>query len=433
MAIFEAILIKNSEKKNVYLFRHYVNFIIGFLTIILTYKISRIKFSRNIALIISIFFMSTPIIVSNFNFNPNDIWFMFFVSLSTFCSLKLINKPDSKLLIFLLPLSLAFSINIRLVGIYIFFIFLIFYIYEKISLKKKLFNISIIVSLFIFITLLITPQLWNKPTIFLHLLFGQLKFQAIDVDIMFLGNLIKSSELPWYYLLVWIIISLPSLIICCFVGSLIIISKNFFKKKFQVFEMFILMALVIPIIAFCILKPNLFNGWRHFYFIFPFILILSGFILNFFEKKIILKQLMILIVVINTILIGTWNFKNNPHQYIFFNLPSKKFARNFELDYWGVSNLEALKYLLNMNTSERIHIANFKRSRADFSVNMLTKKQQHRIRFVKFNGKEKIDYFINHINDGKNQSYYKDLGYNLIKVIKSDGIVINSIYEKIKN
>ena len=274
--------------------------------------------------------------------------------------------------------------------------------------------------------------MWDKPTIFLHLLFGQLKFQANDVDIMFLGNLIKSSELPWYYLLVWIIISLPSLIICCFVGSLIIISNNFFKKKVQVFEMFILMALVVPIIAFCILKPSLFNGWRHFYFIFPFILILSGFILNFFEKKIILKQLMILIVVINTILIGTWNFKNNPHQYIFFNLPSKKFARNFELDYWGVSNLEALKYLLNMNTSERIHITNLGRSRADFSVNMLTKKQQRRIRFVKFNGKEKKDYFINHINDGKNQSDYKDLGYNLIKVIKSDGIVINSIYEKIK-
>ena len=63
---------------------------------------------------------------------------------------------------------------------------------------------------------------------------------------------------------------------------------------------------------------------------------------------------------------------------------------------------------------------------------MLTKKQQRRIRFVKFNGKEKKDYFINHINDGKNQSDYKDLGYNLIKVIKSDGIVINSIYEKIK-
>ena len=122
--------------------------------------------------------------------------------------------------------------------------------------------------------------------------------------------------------------------------------------------MFILMALVVPIIAFCILKPSLFNGWRHFYFIFPFILILSGFILNFFEKKIILKQLMILIVVINTILIRPWNFKNNPHQYIFFNLPSKKFAKNFELDYWGVSNLEALKYLLNMNTSERIHITN---------------------------------------------------------------------------
>ena len=146
MAISEAILMKDSEKKNVYLFRHYVNFIIGFLTIILTYKITRIKFSRNIALIISIFFMSTPIIVSNFNFNPNDIWFMLFVNLSTFCSLKLINKPDSKLLIFLLPLSLAFSINIRLVGIYIFFIFLIFYIYEKISLKKKLFNIFIIVN-----------------------------------------------------------------------------------------------------------------------------------------------------------------------------------------------------------------------------------------------------------------------------------------------
>ena len=43
--------------------------------------------------------MSTPISVSNFNFNPNDIRFMLFVKLKYFCSVKLINKPDSKLLV----------------------------------------------------------------------------------------------------------------------------------------------------------------------------------------------------------------------------------------------------------------------------------------------------------------------------------------------
>ena len=123
--------------------------------------------------------------------------------------------------------------------------------------------------------------------------------------------------------------------------------------------MFLLMALVVPIVAFCILKPSLFNGWRHFYFIFPFILILSGFILKFFsKKKIIVKQLMILIVVINTILIRELGIFKQCLINIYFSIYLQKNLReNFWVRLLGSFKFRSLlKYLLNMNTSERIHI-----------------------------------------------------------------------------
>lgn len=435
-AIFEGLFMRNSEKREVYLFRHYLNFLIGFLTIAFTYRISRMKFSRNVSLMISILFMSTPLIISNFNFNPNDIWFMFFITLSVFLSLKLIEDSNSKKYIFLLPIILALSINIRFIGIYILFIFLPFYLFcsnERVTQSKKIKNILIILFLLISITYFLTPQLWDNPIGFINLLFGQIKFKGIEVEIMFLGELIKSSELPWYYLLVWMAISLPILIIIFFLASLLIILQKIFEeKKIKVFETFIFIVFILPLIAFCVFKPNLFNGWRHFYFIFPFILILSAFTLNFFEKNPVLNKLIIIILLINTSSIIIWNIKNNPHQYVYFNLFSKKFAKNFELDYWGVSNLEVLKYLLEKNTNnDQVIVTNLGRSRADFSILMLDKNQRKKIKFSKIDEPGEKEYFINHINSGKNKSYFKNLGYDVIKEFNVDGITINTIYKKI--
>ena len=49
--------------------------------------------------------------------------------------------------------------------------------------------------------------------------------------------------------------------------------------------------------------------------------------------------------------------KNHPHQNVYFNfLPGKNIETKFELDYWGLSNKQALEYILKNDSKTFIKI-----------------------------------------------------------------------------
>ena len=118
-------------------------------------------------------------------------------------------------------------------------------------------------------------------------------------------------------------------------------------------------------------------------------------------------------------------YKNHPYQNIFFNKISKKYAYDFELDYWGLSNLEAIRYLLTIE-NEAFQISNFDdESRADFALPMLGESRK-KIIFAKPNDLSS-KYFISHKNKGLSGDMYSNKGFKVIKTIKVDNIEINRI------
>ena len=133
---------------------------------------------------------------------------------------------------------------------------------------------------------------------------------------------------------------------------------------------------------------------------------------------------------INFVLILNWMIVNHPYQNIFFNNISKKYAENFELDYWGLSNIESLKYLLSIENGT-FQISNFEDSRADFSLNLLDQ-NQNKIKFGKAND-IRSKYLISHKNKGFNDEYFIKRGLQVIKEIKVDNIVINRIITQKEN
>ena len=118
-----------------------------------------------------------------------------------------------------------------------------------------------------------------------------------------------------------------------------------------------------------------------------------------------------------------WSIKNHPYQSLFFNSVSKKYASNFELDYWGLSNLEAINFLLNKEKG-KIYVSQFNdRSRIDFTILVLDELDQNRI---EANGKYS-KYWISNINSGLNDKDYENLGYEIVHKIFVDNFVINRI------
>jgi len=117
-----------------------------------------------------------------------------------------------------------------------------------------------------------------------HFVDTVLKFQNHDPwhgDIYYLGQKVSvtsGAAIPWHCLLVWIVITTPVLYIICFLVEclyyLISLIKNF--RQTFISDATPLLCIVRVIIAAVIIKkPIFYNGWRHFYFIYPFIVLLS--------------------------------------------------------------------------------------------------------------------------------------------------------------
>ena len=107
--------------------------------------------------------------------------------------------------------------------------------YQLRNEKKKVFkSLLITIILTYLILILITPQLWLNPFNIIGLFIDQLSFNFIDPKIMFFGNLVNSSNLPWYYLIIWILITTPTIIIFLFLFGIFYCSYfSFFYKNLK--------------------------------------------------------------------------------------------------------------------------------------------------------------------------------------------------------
>ena len=180
-----------------------------------------------------------------------------------------------------------------------------------------------------------------------------------------------------------------------------------------------------------------FDSWRHLYFIYPFIIMisLSGiYFLNIYIKKKIFKIAVFSVIFLEIIFLTYWNIKYHPHQYVFFNPLIKNYAKNhFDLDYWGLSNKFAPEYIIKNDDKNIIKIARASFTSLQTSLLILDKEKTKRIKIV--GDLKEADYVINNHRKGlKKIKNIKLLDTIFVKFheIKVDGIIINTIYKKIK-
>ena len=124
--------------------------------------------------------------------------------------------------------------------------------------------------------------------------------------------------------------------------------------------------------------------------------------------------------------------KNHPYQYVYFN----KFAGNnvanyFELDYWGTSNRSVLDFIAKSDKRNDIKVHVYSNSPYYFSLLLVDKEDQHRIKFI--NDLNEADYLVtNHYYRKNNPIVLNNKlkkKYKLLKEIKVDKMIINSIYK----
>ena len=149
----------------------------------------------------------------------------------------------------------------------------------------------------------------------------------------------------------------------------------------------------------------------------------------FFKKNKNLLLILSFLLLSPTII---WMFKYHPYQNVYFNfLAGKDFNNKFELDYWGLSNVSALKYIAE-NEDGNINVSRVGLSDLHLSKAFLSKKYRNKISVI---DDIKISHYI--INNYRNppvrdinQNFEIPSDYKIFYEIKIDGVPINTIYKK---
>ena len=449
----------NLNIQDAFLLRHFLTFLIFFISTIYFFYLLKIHLKTNnfLSLLGVLILISTPRIFSNSFYNGKDILFLSLIIIATFYCLNLLKNFNKKNL-FLACLFCAFASNIRIMGIYLPVLTFIFYVFLPDDQKfKKNINFFLYFFLGYFLILYITwPFLWLNPLENFFLILKESASYPIhwDFEILYLGNYLNPENLPWHYFFVWFLSTTPIIFVFIILFGILIFLKKYFnfflkitfdknlklwKTSDQMTLLFIFLCFFIPIFFVITLNSTLYNGWRHLYFVYPFLIYLAIYGLNvisdIFNNN--LKNFFITLVVIQIISNIYFIFKTHPVQNIYFHFVSKPYIENnLPIDYWGLGNKKTIDFLLSQRinfsvaNSSFTPLNNLKYSlKPDFSYSK-------NITFLGTQEKNKntsdfifTNYYYN--RNPKNMEKFKiPENYKSYYKLIIDGIIVNEVFAK---
>lgn len=352
--------------------RHLITNLFFIFSLFFFYKlIFRFLKSYWLAILGVVFIYITPRIFAHSFFNTKDIPFMAAFIISVFTMHYLLLKPDNIKRVLIHAFTSAIIIDIRIVGILIPALTIFLVLFQNFAIKrqgnivKQLLIYSITTGILIFA---FWPALWHHPFIFIRSILRMSQFPWNYYNLL-AGDQILATNIPFYYIPLWISVSVPIFISLIYLLGVLIASVNFIKtydNKLNINNLLLLVLILLPIdlwILFVILSSTFYDGWRHLYFMYPLIIIGGLYTIqcfyNYFNKKLIKVFIVILLLVFiskNVIV----NINLHPYQQVYFNTLVDKSDNavlyNWEMDYWGLSYKEGFDKVLKLDSSNHIKV-----------------------------------------------------------------------------
>lgn len=456
MALIETIF-RIEDQKDYYHLRHFFNFILFFCSSIFFFKLLLDRFyNYRISILGTLFYVLSPRIYGSSFYNNKDLIFLSLLTIALYFCFKLFEKINFKNLLLFSFFAAACTAS-RVLGIFLLLSFIGFY-FLSISLDKvkinKFFPVINCCFLYSIFLIILWPYLWSNPLVNFLSAFKFFSNHYLDIKMLYDGDYIKSTNLPYLYILKWILITTPLLYIILFVfGYLKTISNffnrvlniennnsngNFWEGKNEKKDLFILFNLTVILFYLILFKTVLYNGWRHIYFLNIFIIYFSTlglYNIDLYLNSKFKTNLHFFITVIFLISVVFKMFSYHPFQSLYFNNYLKNMTHEkFEIDYWGLSGKKFLKDLIETNKDkDSISIGVASYLPLERSAYLLEKEKREIINIVGQNYYEADYIYTNFIyEEGK----YKDFKYKipenftLINDFKIDGFKVYEVYKK---
>lgn len=297
---------------------------------------------------------------------------------------------------------------------------------------------------------LLTPACWGDPIGYLRYLIQNASgFSRWTGVVVFRDMIIDQQvqQLPWYYLPWMIVVTLPLFVLPLAAGGQLFVLGRLIRQKAQLWRDPVSLALIaaslcwmLPLAAAILIRPTMYNGWRHFYFLFAGIALMAaqGVCGCFrFVRRHGGDCSMQYVFLAGLLLYYGWTahdmVQNHPHQYAYYNLLGHQNAETaMELDYWNVSNVSALEALLDCERNEELPLVLGTRdSMSWFGVyhgyNALSEEQQSRLTIEEI---PDAPYLLYNTTYARIYGTPPPEGYRELLTIDSYDLTVCTIYEK---
>lgn len=382
----------SSEKKDIWETRHFFVFLFYFLAVLAFYfSVRRVFGSWSVALGAAMLLVLFPRFFAESFYNIKDMAAFSAFTLAFWTLILFLENGKTRWLILTAVLS-ALASAIRLtVGLPVFILLAVFPILllkKKLTLPQLAAFVPTALGSFAVCLILFYPASWSDPLSFFPQALEYMAHHPWNGLVLFSGTVYHVSNLPWNYLPTWMLITVPlTTSALALVGLISGATRRNWSFTRRVVWWISLLLPGLVILATIILKPTLYDGWRHFYFLFHPLLLLAAFGIQEIAQlcgslagrwtKPLLAGLFLLSQFPQVLYI----VQAHPYQNVYFNeLVGDKEFQGYEKDYWGLAYRKALQEILRRDPRERIPI--LKSLTSSQASEMLPQKDRSRIAFV---------------------------------------------------
>lgn len=428
------------DTEDIYATRHLVTHLFFLLGAFIFYLLSSKLFnSKTIGIIAFLALVCHPRLYAQSFVNSKDIPFLVAFIFSLSACYRAYLKKDTVSHI-LLGIAIGYATSIRMMSLIFIAIILFFILIDLLRAKQNkqsrllaftnpiTFLVATAITTFIF-----WPMLWIRPFAnFAEAYVDMSKFRWAN-SLLFDGEMIFSLELPWYYLPKYMFITTPILWLIAGVGGMIYTIVNAIRKPINCItdanKRFILTNLLVftgTLSAIIVLDSVVYDGWRHVYYIYPALLIMTMATLHYLQQKVRVKHLVVITCTIQVISTGIYMVRNHPYQMTYFNRfvshDDEYLRYHYEMDYWGIAIKDAHMFLLDYDTSSEIKVYN---TLAPIYNNYLTLSKQERERIQLVGCNDGAVYFITNFRGHPQEFDYPEKIYE----VKAQGSTILAVYK----
>lgn len=421
------------EFKQYVLLKHFNNWLLFFIASVFFYLIVKRTTKHDLVSLFGlIMFVLSPRIFAESFYNSKDVVSLSLYTISIYSAIVFFENKTFLNLLFH-SFICGFLIDVRITGIIIPVFTIVFFIVQgllkttQVTRWKYLFSFIILTIIW---TIVFWPVLWSNPIQhFVNALQMMGKYQWNN-NVLYFGKQIVSTNLPWHYVLVWIFITTPVLYFLLFILGIFYSIKMIIKTPKEYLsnnqnKLFVLVCFVVPVLSVIVLNSVLYDAWRHLYFVYTPLMLISTYGLTHFINSIKSTKVIRLVYVfvgLNVLVVFYNMLTNHPYQNIYFNsLASTIFdiRNSFDIDYWGLSYKQGLERLIELDKNDTLiySASNYPGYQAKFVVT-----ENKTVMFV--DSIEKANYFLTNY-----RWHSEDYTYKKIDSIMVDGYEIMGIYK----